>query len=127
MSKHDEQIRALLQVRALAYAKRTLGVPDMSGGSYREVFTVTRADIDAYVAAHGVPPGGYDPDPRSRRDGLHFYREGGRRNLLVLERGIRVVEEAFDDDDAAQAALVDWLLKANLTGLDFSRQDRPGD
>lgn len=121
MDNKNQQINALLRVNALKFALETLGVTTMRNHKYSQVFTVTRAEIDAYVAEHGIPAGGYDPDPRSRTDGLHFFRKGDNWLLYFQERGTKQDLQTFTDEKEAQSALVDWLLKSNLTGIDFSK------
>ena len=54
MATKEEQIEALLNQKALELACRELKVSHMARSSYKDVFTVTRRDIDEYVKKNGA-------------------------------------------------------------------------
>ena len=111
------QIEALLNGQALALAMKTLGVTDLSGHRYDEVFTVTRRDIDAYVARHGIPRRAYNG-----AEGFQCVEEDGAWCVYFAERGGRVDEHRFATETEAHRKLLDWLLNSAGTGLDFSHR-----
>lgn len=111
------QIEALLNGQALDLALKTLGVTDMSDHRYDEVFTVTRRDIDAYVARHGIPRRAYNG-----AEGFQCVEEEGTWCVYFAERGERVDEHRFATEAEAHRKLLDWLLNSTGAGLDFSHR-----
>jgi hypothetical protein len=120
MSK-ENQIYALLTGSGYAYATKALGVSHMAHRSYGEVFSVTRADIDAYVDMNGIPMDGVLTSDDAR-EGIHFVRQEDRWTIYWAERGQRYSEEFFTSEVQARAALVTCLLRSSGTGLDFSKK-----
>jgi hypothetical protein len=115
----EAQIRALLTGRALEYATQALGISHMARRSFREVFTVTRAEIDAYVAQHGIPKNTVSLTDDAG-EGIHFVRREEKWSIYWAERGVRYDEELFGSESEACSALVTWLLRSSGTGIDFS-------
>lgn len=119
----DEQIRALLSggLATFELATKTLGVKHMVRHSYREVFNVTREDIDAYVRDHGLPKIWCDIPDHIWGQGLEFWQKNGKWYLYWLEKGEWSGLQVFDDEQKAKEALLDFILSMSGTGIDFRK------
>jgi hypothetical protein len=123
----DEQISALLCGRALDLAQRWTGRERLEGHEYAEVFTVTRADVHAYVEQFGVPNGAWSAQP-GVSDGLYMIQVAEGYEIYFQERGARFdagLGTLFKSVSAAQAALTDYLLAMSGCGLFPSPMNGP--
>ncbi len=109
MADKTAQIEALLtdQMQRLIQAE---GLDPKKGSSYARVFDVSRAEIDAHVAARGLPAEVKICTEDSRRDGLYLVRVKDQWQLYTQERGCRGDEETFTDEHDAQIGLTSLLL-----------------
>ena len=88
MATKDEQICALLEGRTYELATQELGITKLTVSSYAQVFTVTRDEIDAYVARNGIPSSRYHSND-TFSDGIHFLFDDGGWRVYDRERGIK--------------------------------------
>ncbi len=116
MADKETQIEALLtgELQRLILAE---GYDPKERGSYARVFDVTRSEIDAHVAAHGLPEEVKLLTQDSRRDGLYFLHAGDLWQLYTQERGCQYDEETFTDEHSARLGLTSLLL--SYCGPDF--------
>ena len=112
----EVQIIALLTGGAFDLACEVLGVDSMMHHEYSEVFTVTRQDIDEYVAKYGVPPGGYN-STGSICEGINYYYDGECWHLIEMERYIHFYDRTFTNEAEAQKELVNLLLQRTGNGM----------
>ncbi len=119
----EEQIQALLAGGPAPWdlASKTLGVKHMVRHSYREVFDVTREEIDAYVKEHGIPKVWCDIPDHTWGEGLEFWQKNGKWYLYWLEKGEWSDLQVFDDEQKAREALLDFILSMSGIGIDFSK------
>ena len=135
MAAKETQIEALL-THEMPRLIRAEGLDPKERASYARVFDVTRSEVSAYVATHGLPAQVEISTRDSRRDGLYLVHAGGQWQLYTQDRGCRYDEETFTDERNAQQGLTSLLLSycgpdfVHLLGfeeaiLQFSDWDRP--
>lgn len=124
MDSKDLQVRALLTHRAFELCCQVLNVSTMDSHSYKKVFTVTREEIDHWIAVHGLPhwneADGTHPYGWAN---LHLYTRAldGQWTVSWEERGELYEEGVFEHREDAEDALVTLILNSAGTGIDFSR------
>ena len=118
----DQQIQALLTCRATQLTLEWTGEHHIAVGDHKKVFTVTRSEVQRYVAAHGVPRGAWSDTPGSG-DGLYMVENEGRFSVYLQDRGRQIAGNTFRTRRQAEIALTNWLLAINGTGL-FPTTDR---
>ena len=116
MIDHKTQIEVLLYGNPLQFACKTLGVPNMRHHSYADVFTVSRAEVLAYTAVHGIPEQ-FSSESDRLKDGFHYYEECGTWYTFFRERGMTFDQKKFADESVAKEYIVSMLLKLTMTGL----------
>lgn len=123
----EEQIIAVLTGTARELATRVLGVPDMSNHSYAEVFTITRADVETYVAKKGLPEQVLKRlvTEDSVAEGLHLVRGTLHWRVYWCERGNRYDEMRFLKRRDAERYVVQQLLAFAGIGWDMERNGFP--
>ena len=115
------QVRALLEHRAWELATSVHGVRSMENASYADVFTVSRADIDAWIAEHGLPHwNDDDADYPFAWGGIHLRRDDKYWLVAWGERGQFWDQREFASLEEARHELVSWILNTAGTGLTFS-------
>ena len=122
MATKEEQIKALLNQKACELACRELNVNHMARSSYKDIFTVSRHDIEEYVKIHGIPKHRYCTKSESHPcENIHFYEKSGTWYLYWLERGIVSNKEEFNEKKKAEKRLLDWILEMSGTGINFTQ------
>lgn len=112
----DEQIRLLLQGKAYGTVRALFPGKQLTGGEYKEVFTVKRNDVIEYVKREGFPSGSYGHRPGGG-DGPYMIEEAGEFIVYYQERGIRFDEVRRARREEANEVLIDLLLGLSGTGL----------
>lgn len=118
MSDKETQIKVLLEGRGRVYdyACQTLGVNNMMHHSYKEVFTVSEADVYEYIQKNGLPES-EDTGRDSLKEGFHYYKEDGRWHTFFRERNYIFDEKSFEDDNDAKKYIAGRLIRLSGTGL----------
>ncbi|MCJ1907652.1 hypothetical protein [Planococcus ruber] len=116
MVDKETQIKILLYGNAFHFACETLGVKNMYDHSYSEVFTVSKEEVLAYTAVHGLPHN-ERTGKEDRNEGFHFYEEDGEWVTFFRERGHIYDEKKFKDSEPAHRYIVETWLKLSGTGL----------
>lgn len=112
----DEQIRVLLQGKAYDTVRELFPGKQLTGGDYKEVFTVTRKDVVEYVKRNGFPPGSYG-SRLGGGDGPYMIEEECAYAVYYQERGIRFGETRYAKKVEADEVLITLLLGLSGTGL----------
>jgi len=115
----EEQALILLTGQAHTFSKDYFGRSELNGTEYQTLFTVSRADVHAFVGKNGVPGGAWSDRPGSL-DGLYMTQVGDVTEVYVQERGVRFdagLGSQFTSRSEAEAALTDYLLAMSGTGL----------
>lgn len=136
-----EQMQVLWSGEDVAvWSLRYLGLPpqwrdtDVEGNTERcqhavnRLFTLTRADVDASLAAKGLPPEKlthYHTEPGSR-DGTYFIASGSTWEIYFQEREGKWAGAVFDDLAEARKLLVNMWLPPWLTHLRTSCRVKNG-
>lgn len=116
MVDKETQIKILLYGNAFRFACETLDVKNMYDHSYSEVFTVSKEEVLAYTAIHGLPHS-ERTGKEDRNEGFHFYEEKGEWITFFIERGQIYDKKNFEDDRLAHRYIVETWLKLSGTGL----------
>ena len=118
LSDKETQIKVLLEGRGRVYdyACQTLGVNNMMHHSYKEVFTVSEADVYEYIQKNGLPES-EDTGRDSLKEGFHYYKEDGRWHTFFRERNYIFDEKSFEDDNDAKKYIAGRLIRLSGTGL----------
>jgi hypothetical protein len=113
---NDEQIRALLQGKALDLVRRLNAGRASTGNEYAQVFTVTREEVIEFVKQQGFPKGSYYDRP-TVNEGPYLTEEEGLYVVYYKERGVRCGESKHNSKSEALPVMVDLLLGLSGTGL----------
>lgn len=118
MVDKEKQIKVLLygNPHPFQFACETLGVENMYDHRYSEVFTVSKEEVLAYTAFHGLPHS-ERTGKEDRNEGFHFYEENGEWITFFRERGQIYDEKKFKDSKLAHHYIVETWLKLGGTGL----------
>lgn len=136
-----EQIQVLQSEADIAtWSLKRLGLPDAwrdtnePGNTERcqeavdKLFTLTRADVEASLAAQGVPPekaAGFETEPGSR-DGHYFIQKGEVWVAYYQERGYPNFGAEFDDLEEARKLLLNHFIPIWLERLRVECRTKDG-
>jgi len=116
MVDKQKQIEVLLYGNPYQFACETLGVDNMEHSKYSEVFTVSKEEVLAYTAVHGLPLSKMK-GKEDRVEGFYAYKENGKWITFFRERGQIYSKKNFEDDRLAHHYIVETWLKLGGTGL----------
>jgi hypothetical protein len=122
MATKEEQIYAILFGNTYELACKELNVKHMVKKSYKEVFNVTREDIEKYINKNGFPKRYCDIKEDHMCEGLHFIEDNGNYEIFWLERGEKTIIGNFTNEASAKNKLLDIIINMSGTGIDFNKK-----
>lgn len=122
MISKSDQIKALLNHKAYELATCELKKSHMALSKYEDIFTVSRSDIDLYIAKNGIPKHTYCTIGGLHIcEGIHYIKRGMKWHIFWYERNIKFNEQEYTSEKEAEKILVDLILDTAGTGINFKR------
>ena len=115
----EEQINALVMHQAYKLVTQMVPPGDLSGDSYKKVFTVKRNEILNYAKAHFSMEEVMICRP-GECDGFYVLSIPDGFEIYYQERLIKVPIKVVGTSDDVWEEYVDYLIRTSGTGLDFS-------
>jgi hypothetical protein len=114
-----EQIEALLNGEAYKLVEKYVSPKDLSGNSYKEVFTVKKHEIVNYLKKNYALKEVLNQQP-SNKDGFYVIPMYSSFKVYEQERGIRFIEYVTNSEQEVWELFVDYLIRTSGTGLSFT-------
>lgn len=114
-----EQIEALLKGEACELVEKYISPHNISGDSYKVIFTVKKHEILDYLKKNCSLNEVTKQKPGSD-DGFYAIPIYSGFKVYEQERGIRFLEHILKSEDEVWESFVKYLLDISGTGLDFT-------